>query len=203
MKPGNHRLDLQVRQAVEAGELALWDLRPELETVHYSPPWKVRFGFPDPESADSTHFWRCRVHPDDLTPMLEAMLAHMRGSLPAYDACFRLRSNGSGYRRVHSRGRVIEGSPEGRVQRLVGTMIDLTPRAVTPAGGLPQGPRGSMSGAPFEQPFHHLLCSPPAGPADEHERERVLGLVADLLQEALDELAALRQAGAAPGPASR
>ena len=48
------------RQLIEAGELGLWDLRPDLETVHHSPQWKQRLGFPDPGGADSTHFWRCR-----------------------------------------------------------------------------------------------------------------------------------------------
>ena len=82
MKLGELRLDLRLRQAVEAGELALWDLRPELETVQYSPQWKMQLGFPDPHSADSTHFWRCRVHPEDLGPMIDLMREHMQGVRP-------------------------------------------------------------------------------------------------------------------------
>lgn len=190
MNPGEHRLVMRLRQAVEAGHLALWDLRPELETVHYSPAWKARLGFPDPDSADSTHFWRCRVHPDDLTPMIEHLRAHMRGELPAYEASFRLRSNGSGYRRVHSRGRVIERGPQGRVLRLVGTMIDITPRPFTPAGGLPAGSRGMMAGTPIALPFHGLLGDVLAAA----ERDRVIALVEDLLHDSLSHVAAL-QAG--------
>lgn len=186
MTLGDPRLELRLRHAVEAGELALWDLRPELETVQYSPQWKARLGFPDPHSADSTHFWRCRVHPDDLAPMIEVMREHMRGGQPSYEARFRLRSNGSGYRVVHSRGRVIERGPEGRALRMVGTMIDLTDRPCTPAGGLPEGSRGMMAGAPLTMPFHQLLGDVLA----VRERERVLGLVDDLLRAALADLAA-------------
>lgn len=187
------------RQAVEAGELGVWDLRLDLETVQYSPQWKQRFGFPEPHSADSTHFWRCRVHPEDLAGMMTAIRLHTQGSEPGYEARFRLRSNGSGYRLVHSRGRVIERNAEGRAVRMVGTMIDLTERAPTPSGGLPQGPRGIMAGMPVAMPFHLLLG---ADDVDDdarrqqvaRERDRVLGLVADLLEASMAQLEGLRAA---------
>ncbi|HEY1090947.1 MAG TPA: PAS domain-containing protein [Burkholderiaceae bacterium] len=192
-------LEFYWRQAIEAGTLAVWDLRPELETVHYSPNWKLQLGFPEPDRADSTHFWRCRVHPDDLEGMLAAMDAHAHGPQASYEAAFRLRSNGSGYRLVHSRGRAIERSAEGHVLRMVGTMIDLTDRPFTPRGGLPDGPRGSMEGKPLALPFHQLLGV--EGPAVEMadsaraqtalERDRVLSLVDDLLQASMAQLAGL------------
>lgn len=181
------------QQAVEAGELGLWDLRPELETVHYSPSWKLRLGFPEPQLADSTHFWRCRVHPADLEPMLAAMREHARGALPHYEARFRLRSNGSGYRLMHSRGRIVERGPEGRALRMVGTMLDLTDRAPTPQGGLADGPRGLMAGAALALPFHRLLADAQDTELAQ-ERARVLGLMDDLLRITLAQLDGLRAA---------
>lgn len=193
-------MDFRWRQAIEAGELGIWDLRPELETVHHSPQWKQRLGFPAPHGADSTHFWRCRVHPEDLDVMLAAMRAHARGEQPGYEASFRLRSNGSGYRVVHSRGRAIERSAAGRVLRMVGTMVDLTGRPATPATGLPDGPRGLMDGLPLTLPVHLLLSAAvaDAGPIDAKqaqmalERSRVLGLVEDLLHASVAQLDGLR-----------
>lgn len=179
------------RQAIEAGEMGLWDLRAELETVHYSPAWKQRLGFPEPLRADSTHFWRCRVHPSDLAPMLAAMREHARGATAGYEAKFRLRSNGSGYRLMHSRGRVIERGAHGQALRMVGTMLDLTERAPSPQGGLPDGARGAMEGAPLALPFH-LLLADAVDAKTARERDRVLGLVGDLLQETLAQLQALR-----------
>lgn len=188
------------RQLIEAGELGLWDLRPDLETVHHSPQWKQRLGFPDPDGADSTHFWRCRVHPDDLEAMLEAMHKHASGACDSYEAVFRVRSNGSGYRLLHSRGRAIERGTPGRVLRMIGTMVDLTGRPATPLAGLADGPRGAMQGVPLTWPFHRLLI---AGWADTEiggagaaqlalERERVLGSVGDLLEASVAQLGALR-----------
>lgn len=179
------------RQAAEAGLLDLWDLRFVQETVHHSPAWKQRLGFPDPQAADSTHFWRCRVHPADLDGMLAAMRAHLRGEQPGYDAVFRLRSNGSGYRRLHSRGRVIERGPDGQALRMVGGMVDLTERPCTPRGGLAEGERGPMAGSPMTLPFHELMTAAAASPPLAAERQRLIGLVGDLLRASLAELAGL------------
>ena len=186
--------ELRWRLAIEAGELGVWDLRPELETVHHSPQWKQRLGFPEPFVADSTHFWRCRVHPDDLEPMLDAMRAHARGAQPSYQAQFRLRSNGSGYRILQSRGRVVERDEQGRALRIIGTMLDLTNRPSSPRGtGLSEGCRGAMTVCPIERPFHQLLSS--TDRAGMQERDRVLALVEDLLLVSLDQLEALRLTG--------
>jgi hypothetical protein len=183
-------VEIRCRQAIAAGELGVWDLRLDLETVHYSPQWKLRLGFPEPHSADSTHFWRCRVHPADLPGMLAAMRAHASGAEPGYEVRFRLRSNGSGYRSLHSRGRVIERNAEGRAVRMVGTMLDLTERPPTPGGGLPAGPRGAMAGAPLALPFHVLLSG--ERPGTDAERQRLLALLDDLLLATLAQLEGLR-----------
>lgn len=200
------------RRAVEAGELCVWDLRPELELVAHSPQWKQKLGFPNPHAADRTHFWRCRVHPDDLDGMLRAMRAHMHGDDATYEATFRLRSNGSGYRVVHSRGRVVERGPQGGVLRMLGTMVDMTTRPATPARGLPDdGPRASPDASTFGLPFHTLLTARPPhdGPppaswtALVHERDRLLALVEDLLDTAAVELQArvvIPPAAAGRGP---
>lgn len=200
MQTLQYQVDSRWRQVIETGDLGVWDLRPELETVHYSPQWKQRLGFPEPHRADSTHFWRCRVHPDDLEPMLAAIQEHMRGGRPGYEAAFRVRSNGSGYRRVHSRGRVIERGPDGRATRMIGTMIDLTGRPSTPQAGLPDGPRDAMQGLPPALPFHTLLSFEPSGAdlADaqrariELERDRVLALASELLDASVAQLDGLR-----------
>jgi hypothetical protein len=186
---------LDWREAMETGVLGLWDLRPDLETVHYSPEWKLRLGFPEPHHADSTHFWRCRVHPDDLEPMLAAMRAHVQGQVSTYESVYRLRSNGSGYRRLQSRGRVVEWSPQGRALRMVGTSLDLTERPCTPQSGLPTGSRGLMDVADLELPFHALLAVSAAEAQERDsphwlaEQQRIYDQVEDLLTAALAQLA--------------
>ena len=106
-------------QAIENAHFGVWDLDPRQETVHYAPAWKARLGFPRVHAADSTSFWRCRVHPGDVERMLGSLRSHLDGHADSYSACFRLRSNGSGYRAMVSRGRVIEPVLHGPNVRVV------------------------------------------------------------------------------------
>lgn len=197
------------RRALESGTFGVWDLDPRREMVHYSPEWKVRLGFPRVHAPDSTGFWRCRVHPEDFEPMLGALRSHVEGDSATYEMRFRLRSNGSGYRTMLSRGRVVARDDRGHATRLVGTMVDLTdrPAYAAPYGLAAEDPRQTVEVAP--EPFHALLgvgrplaaaqgglaretfTAVPSATADE--ARRLVGLVDDLLDRALREGSALRQ----------
>ena len=154
-------------QALEDARFGVWDLDPRQETVHYSPQWKARLGFPSVLAPDSTWFWRCRVHPSDLDGMLDALRRHLDGYSDSYAMHFRLRSNGSGYRTVLSRGRVVARDARGEATRMVGTMIDLTSRPLAPAtrGRVAEDPQGAV---PLQRPPLHVLLGlgPEATAAD-------------------------------------
>jgi hypothetical protein len=177
-------------KALRSGAFGVWDLNPVMEMVHYSPRWKEHLGFPMVQAADSTAFWRCRVHPEDLQPMMKALRAHLDGFTATYEMRFRLRSNGSGYRTMLSQGRVIERDHRGDPTRMLGTMVDLTDRPATPPPGLLADDPALLAPAGAQVPFHRLLgISPPlcsAGPdAGSELRDRLLGQVDDLLDQAL------------------
>lgn len=181
--------------AIEDGRLGTWDLDPRLEVVHYAPQWKSRLGFPRIHDCDSTGFWRCRVHPQDFDAMLRSLRLHIDGSLPTYEARFRLRSNGSGYRHVLSRGRVVARDASGAATRMVGTMVDLTDRPpVAAVHGLATEDPTQWVERP-RVPFHALLgvsARPDSGPDGgwtspsglAAERHRLVDQVHDLLQRA-------------------
>jgi PAS fold len=181
--------------AIEGGRLGTWDLDPRLEVVHYAPQWKSRLGFPRIHDCDSTGFWRCRVHPEDFDAMLRSLRLHIDGSLPTYEVRFRLRSNGSGYRYVLSRGRVVERDANGAATRMVGTMVDLTDRPpVAAAHGLAaEDPTQVVERS--RVPFHALLgvnASQASGPSSgwpsspglAADRHRLVDQVHDLLHRA-------------------
>jgi hypothetical protein len=190
-------------RAVENATFGVWDLDPRHETVHYAPQWKARLGFPRIHAADSTAFWRCRVHPDDLAPMMGSLRAHLDGHAPSYEMRFRLRSNGSGYRTVLSRGRVVARDPLGHATRMVGTMVDFTgrPGAAAPHGLAAEEP-AQIADSP-RWPLHAALgvaCPDLGGAAwrpgsagdDSQATPRLVEMIDDLLDMAL------REAGARP-----
>jgi hypothetical protein len=173
-------------QALENARIGVWDLDPRLETVHYSPAWKARLGFPRVLAPDSTSFWRCRVHPEDVDTMLLSLRSHLDGHAESYTMRFRLRSNGSGYRTMLSRGRVVERDRHGVATRMVGTMVDLTARPVvtTRHGLASEDPHEAHGSAPVRRPLHAVL-----GAADP---------VARALVERIDDLLELALRDAAP-----
>jgi hypothetical protein len=189
------------RAALATGRFGVWDLDPRLEKVHYSPAWKLRLGFPDENAADRTSFWRCRVHPDDLDPMIIALRRHLDGFTSSYQMQFRLRSNGSGYRTMLSRGRVVERDQHGNSTRMLGTMVDRTGWPATPIReALIPGDR-SAARATGHVPLHRMLgvesslslLDPGAVDADlaaacpACEKDKLLGMIDDLLNLAVRE----------------
>ena len=111
--------------AEQALGFGVWDLDPTAERVAYSPAFRQLAGVPHTGSHDRTSVWRSRVHPDDLGPMLDALLAHLRGQAADYTTRFRLRMACGGYRWMLSRGRVVERDRDGRALRMVGTLTDM------------------------------------------------------------------------------
>lgn len=183
--------ELRWLAAVETGAFGIWDLDPRLDTVHYSPEWKTRLGIPRIHAADSTWFWRCRVHPEDLNPMLCALRSHLDGSAASYEARFRLRINGSGYRTMLSRGRVVARDEQGNATRMVGTMVDLAGRPLAAAQlGLAAEPAMLPASPVSRLPFHAALGTQAAAAA---QTRQLIHRVDDLLEMAL------RQAGVAAG----
>ncbi len=167
--------------AIQTSAYGVWDLDPRHDVVHYSPQWKARLGFPRVEAADCTAFWRCRVHPDDFAPMLGSLRSHIDGCSPDYAMRFRLRSNGSGYRTMLSRGRVVARDALGNATRMVGTMVDLTGRPATVANYGLASEEPLCADAHPRLPFHALLGT--VAP----QTQRLVNLIDDLLDVALRE----------------
>lgn len=169
--------------SIENARFGVWDLDPRLELVHYSPQWKARLGFPRIDAPDGSAFWRCRVHPDDVDPMLGSLRSHLDGCSSTYEMRFRLRSNGSGYRSMLSRGRVVARDSLGKATRMVGTMVDLTGWASSAAN------YGLATELPVQArelprlPFHAVLGGAPEG-------QRLVELIDDLLDLALRDASA-------------
>lgn len=143
--------------ALDGASFGVWDLDPRAEQVHYSPAWKARLGLVPVDAPDSTAFWRERVHPDDLAPMLGALRSHIDGFTPTYEMQFRLRGASPGWRTMLSRGRVVERDERGQALRVVGTMIELSGRPAQPAAGPIERARRSRLSHDLRTPLHAIL----------------------------------------------
>ncbi|MDE2145390.1 MAG: PAS domain-containing protein [Burkholderiales bacterium] len=114
--------------ALHSAGFGVWDLDPQRQQVLFSPQWKAQLGYEPQDRIDSTALWRSRVHPDDLAAMVAAQTAHLEGRAGSYEVEFRLRTADGRWRWVLSRGRVVQRDAQGRAQRMVGTLTDLSDR---------------------------------------------------------------------------
>lgn len=181
------------RLALEGASFGVWDLDPRAEQVHYSPPWKARLGLAPVDAPDSTTFWRQRVHPDDLAPMLGALRAHIDGDTAAYEMQFRLRGGGAGWRSVLSRGRVVERDAQGRALRVVGTMVELSGRPPQPGSGAAERARRSRLCHDLRTPLHAILglsylLAQRAGETGADEQRRHLAAIEEAGRNLLDRV---------------
>jgi len=102
----------------------VWDINVEAGTVVGSKRWL--------EMLPDQHDWQPTyapvpselVHKDDLPQLLADWEALLNGSVPAMASALRLRIKGE-YRHVRLRGRVVQRTPSGKTQRVVGTLADV------------------------------------------------------------------------------
>ncbi|MEQ3635113.1 EAL domain-containing protein [Alcanivorax sp.] len=117
----SERLEL----ALEASNIGLWDWI--LDTGrNYHTNFDRLLGY---DSAYFKNFFgdlETLVHPDDLTRIRSAMVAHFKGLNSRYHAVYRLRHADGSWRWIEDEGRVVSRNKSGRALRMIGTRRDIT-----------------------------------------------------------------------------
>ncbi|PNE01475.1 sensory box protein [Alcanivorax sp. MD8A] len=111
--------------ALEASNIGLWDWM--LDTGrNYHTNFDRLLGY---DSAYFKNFFgdlETLVHPEDLTRIRRAMVAHFKGDSDRYHAVYRLRHADGSWRWIEDDGRVVKWSEKGRATRMIGTRRDIT-----------------------------------------------------------------------------
>lgn len=114
------------RLAVEGGGQGVWDWDAEKRGLYFSDAWKAIVGHAGNEVGSQVKEWLCRVHPEDLPQAKSKLAAHLRGETPVYAVEHRMRHKHGHDVWVLNSGKVVRRTKNGRAQRMVGTMIDVT-----------------------------------------------------------------------------
>jgi len=113
--------------AVQGANEALWDWSPVADTIYFSPRMEEMLGVAAGSFNGSPTIWRRHVHPEDQTLLqagLEEVFANRHETL---DLQFRMRHVSGQDLWVRLRGAITYGE-DGRPQRLVGSLGDITDR---------------------------------------------------------------------------
>lgn len=127
------RLEEALRQGEERWQFALqrgsdgvweWDLR--TRAAFFSERWRALFLTPGERIEPEIEAWNLRIHPDDATRVVEAVMNHLEEETPLFVCEYRLR-RGDGYAWVSDRGVALRDE-HGEPYRMVGAAADITER---------------------------------------------------------------------------
>jgi PAS domain S-box-containing protein len=111
-------------RAVRGTSDGLWDWNVVTNEDYLSPRWKELLGFAEDELDNEYNTFFSRVHPDDVSRILEAQTAHFEQCIP-YDIKHRLRTKIGDYKWFHVRG-MAERDEQGRATIMSGSITDMT-----------------------------------------------------------------------------
>lgn len=103
----------------------VWDLNLAENTVWRSGLSAATYGYQPEETEDATDLSRRRIHPDDLSKVLEGVRAVIRGGGNHWREEYRLLRADGTYGTMSVQGKVIRNA-QGRAVRLVGSGMDIT-----------------------------------------------------------------------------
>jgi PAS domain S-box-containing protein len=116
------------KYALEATRDGLWDFNLITKQVYFSPQWLKLLGYQDETPTDQVEFFFDLIHPDDIAEVQSSMADHLAGLTPVKQVEVRLRVKSGEYRWFFDRGEVVSWDDEGRPERMVGTITDITER---------------------------------------------------------------------------
>jgi PAS domain S-box-containing protein len=123
LREGRQRYSL----ATAAGAVGVWDWNLESNHLYIDPGLKLLLGFDDHEISTAPEDWGSRIHPEDAPLGAAAVQACIDGTSETYEVEHRMLHKDGSVKWMLSRGSALR-TPDGRLQRLVGTKVDITAR---------------------------------------------------------------------------
>ena len=124
LKESSERLKL----ALDGAELGMWDWNPQTGKAVWSARTAELIGYKDVGKEPDLDDFKTLVHPDDWPEVFKAFQGNMDGLDPFFDVQFRLANRPGPPKWVAARGTVVEHDRDGKVNRMVGTILNITGR---------------------------------------------------------------------------
>lgn len=175
------RLDAAQRQTEEEIKSVV-DMLPEgywswnLETgyVYYGERWCESLGYDRSEIEPTLDGCASRVHPDDLSHVLNALNAYVEGRAKSYRCEFRMKMKNGKYRWNLDRGRIVAWDANGKPQRMVGLDIDISEQKEAEHVIAEQSKRLIDLSTPLIPISDEVVVMPLIGAVDAERAEQVL-----------------------------
>jgi len=111
--------------AVRGSNDGIWDWNIQSGTIFFSSRWKAMRGFEDHEIENDVDAWQSRIHPDDLSRVLQSIESYLTKKTPDYCEEYRTQRKDGSYMWILDRG-VALWAENGTPLRMVGSESDVT-----------------------------------------------------------------------------
>jgi len=118
--------------ALRGSDIGIWDWQMDSGRTYYSPRWKSLLGFAEDELVAHAEEWLKRVHPEDLSVVMDRLKDHLAGQSEFFISEHRLRCKNGNYLWVLERGVAIRNE-QGVASRMVGALSDISRRKAVEA----------------------------------------------------------------------
>lgn len=114
--------------AMRGASDGLWDWDLATDNVYYSPRWKSMLGYKEHELESNLNTWATLVHPDEKDLVLEKVQDYLSGRADSFEVEMRMRHKDGRDVFIRSRAFQVTNGSTGKVERLLGTHVDITLR---------------------------------------------------------------------------
>lgn len=118
----------QLELALMGADLGRWDYELTVSNGYRLDERSCKLLGRDVAESMVRRSWRDLMHTDDVLSVQAALTAHLGGSVPAFEAEYRVRHTEGRWIWVSTRGKIVQFSKDGTALRMVGTLSDISRR---------------------------------------------------------------------------
>lgn len=126
LEQSNYHSERRLKLALDSANEGLWDFTPQNNQIYFSPRWYAMLGYSMDELASTMETWHTLTHPEDLPLLKETFQQLIDGEEISFRIEIRMLSQDAKWRWIQVRGSSAERSNDGKVHRIVGTLIDIS-----------------------------------------------------------------------------
>lgn len=117
--------------ALEGAGDGVWEYNFQTKEVFFSKKYKSMLGYEDDEFLNDPNEWLTRVHPEDISLIEQTDTDYFSGAINSHQREYRILHKNGHYIWVLDRGMVVNWTPSGLPERIIGTHSDITDRKLS------------------------------------------------------------------------
>lgn len=112
--------------ALEGSGNGLWEFTFSTNEIFYSSQYKKLLGYTGDEYPNDPETWPKQIHPEDLNRVIILRDQYPEGKIEKHSIEYRIKKKDGNYVWILDRGIVIEKNNEGKAERIIGTIEDIS-----------------------------------------------------------------------------